>query len=44
MASTLFTLKVTGDVSDIVQKVDLMHRLSQRRISTPEEYEAVSHC
>ncbi|KUI66606.1 Hydroxymethylglutaryl-CoA synthase [Cytospora mali] len=40
IASTLFALKVTGDISPIVQKVDLMNRLSLRHIGTPEEYEA----
>ncbi|KAK6071563.1 Hydroxymethylglutaryl-CoA synthase 1 [Seiridium cupressi] len=38
-ASTLFTLRVTGDLSSIVQKVDLMGRLQKRHIRTPEEYE-----
>ncbi|KAF2138890.1 uncharacterized protein K452DRAFT_255830, partial [Aplosporella prunicola CBS 121167] len=38
-ASTLFTLKVTGDLTKMVEKVDLMNRLKQRHISTPEEYE-----
>ncbi|KAK6063571.1 Hydroxymethylglutaryl-CoA synthase 1 [Seiridium cupressi] len=38
-ASTLFTLRVTGDLSSIVQKVDLMGRLAKRHIRTPEEYE-----
>ncbi|PWY67876.1 hydroxymethylglutaryl-CoA synthase-like protein [Aspergillus heteromorphus CBS 117.55] len=38
-ASTLFGLKVTGDLTDMVQKIDLMNRLKQRHISTPEEYE-----
>ncbi|KAI9642920.1 hypothetical protein NHQ30_008654 [Ciborinia camelliae] len=38
-ASTLFALKVTGDLTRMVQKIDLMNRLKQRHISTPEEYE-----
>ncbi|KAL8721389.1 MAG: hypothetical protein Q9225_001936, partial [Loekoesia sp. 1 TL-2023] len=38
-ASTLFSLKVTGDLTKMVQKIDLMHRLEQRHISTPEEYD-----
>ncbi|KAG8156535.1 hypothetical protein KVR01_013639 [Diaporthe batatas] len=39
IASTLFALKVTGDVSDMVRKIDIMDRLSRRHIATPEEYE-----
>ncbi|KAL0939753.1 hydroxymethylglutaryl synthase [Colletotrichum truncatum] len=39
IASTLFAVKVTGDLTELVQKIDLMNRLSQRKISTPEEYE-----
>ncbi|KAI8155065.1 Hydroxymethylglutaryl-CoA synthase [Colletotrichum sp. SAR 10_70] len=39
IASTLFALKVTGDLTELVQKIDIMDRLSQRKISTPEEYE-----
>ncbi|RYP36622.1 hypothetical protein DL767_003326 [Monosporascus sp. MG133] len=39
IASTLFALKVARDPSELVQKIDLMKRLSQRHISTPEEYE-----
>lgn len=42
IASTLFALKVTGDVSEMVQKIDLMDRLNRRHIATPEEYENVS--
>ncbi|KAF4898612.1 Hydroxymethylglutaryl-CoA synthase [Colletotrichum fructicola] len=41
IASTLFALKVTGDLTQLVQKIDIMDRLSQRKISTPEEYEEV---
>ncbi|CEJ85955.1 Putative Hydroxymethylglutaryl-synthase [[Torrubiella] hemipterigena] len=41
IASTLFGIKVTGDISEIVQKVDLMNRLARRYIATPEEYEEV---
>lgn len=33
---------MTGDLTDLVQKIDLMDRLKQRHISTPEEYEEVS--
>ncbi|SPO04319.1 probable hydroxymethylglutaryl-CoA synthase [Cephalotrichum gorgonifer] len=39
LASTLFALNVTGDVTDIVEKADLMARLSLRHVATPEEYE-----
>ncbi|KAJ0107503.1 hydroxymethylglutarylsynthase [Diaporthe amygdali] len=39
IASTLFALKVTGDVSEMVRKIDLMDRLNRRHIATPEEYE-----
>ncbi|GJD01058.1 hydroxymethylglutaryl-CoA synthase [Colletotrichum higginsianum] len=39
IASTLFAVKVTGDLTDMVQKINIMERLSQRKIATPEEYE-----
>ncbi|KAM0141235.1 hypothetical protein ACHAO1_002014 [Botrytis cinerea] len=39
IASSLFGMKVTGDLTDLVQKVNLMDRLKQRHIATPEEYE-----
>ncbi|KAK2612646.1 hypothetical protein QQS21_001262 [Conoideocrella luteorostrata] len=39
LASSLFGLKVTGDLSAIVDKVNLMERLKQRHVATPEEYE-----
>jgi hydroxymethylglutaryl-CoA synthase len=42
LASSLFGVKITGDLTRIVQKVDLMKRLSERHVATPEEYEAVS--
>lgn len=42
LASTLFGLKVTGDLTNIVEKVDIMKRLKERHVATPEEYEAVS--
>ncbi|PVH92258.1 hydroxymethylglutaryl-CoA synthase [Periconia macrospinosa] len=38
-ASALFTLRITGDVSSMVQKIDLMARLGKRHIATPQEYE-----
>ena len=42
LASTLFAFKVTGDLTPMVEKIDLMNRLNQRHIATPEEYEEVS--
>ncbi|KAJ8059829.1 hypothetical protein OCU04_011459 [Sclerotinia nivalis] len=39
IASSLFGLKITGDLTNLVQKIDLMDRLKQRHIATPEEYE-----
>lgn len=42
IASSLFALKVTGDVSGMVRKIDLMGRLGRRHVATPEEYENVS--
>ncbi|EFY97797.2 hydroxymethylglutaryl-CoA synthase [Metarhizium robertsii ARSEF 23] len=40
IASTLFGIKVTGDLSQMVQKIDLMRRLDQRHIATPDEFDA----
>lgn len=42
IASTLFTLKVVGDLSDVIANIDLNARLSARHVATPEEYELVS--
>ncbi|OAQ71311.1 hydroxymethylglutaryl-CoA synthase [Pochonia chlamydosporia 170] len=39
LASTLFGLKVTGDLTEIVKKADIMNRLKGRHVATPEEYE-----
>ncbi|GKZ35762.1 hypothetical protein AbraIFM66950_006516 [Aspergillus brasiliensis] len=39
LASTLFAFKVTGDLAPMVKKIDLMNRLKQRHVATPEEYE-----
>ncbi|KAH8704393.1 hydroxymethylglutaryl-coenzyme A synthase C terminal-domain-containing protein [Phaeosphaeriaceae sp. PMI808] len=39
IASTLFTMQVVGDISQMVEKVDLFARLDQRHIANPEEYE-----
>lgn len=41
LASTLFTLEVTGDLTDMVGRIDIMARLSRRHVATPEEYEQV---
>lgn len=41
-ASTLFGMRVTGDLTGMVQKIDLVNRLKQRNIQTPEDYEKVS--
>lgn len=41
IASTLFTLRVVGDVSGIVKKIDLVKRLEARHVATPQEYEEV---
>ncbi|KAL3462882.1 hydroxymethylglutaryl-CoA synthase [Aspergillus heterothallicus] len=38
-ASTLFCLVVNGDLTGLVQKIDLMNRLQKRHIATPDEYE-----
>ncbi|KAK4243874.1 hydroxymethylglutaryl-coenzyme A synthase C terminal-domain-containing protein [Corynascus novoguineensis] len=38
-ASALFGIKITGDLSDMVHKIDLMNRLEKRHVATPEEYE-----
>ncbi|KID89336.1 hydroxymethylglutaryl-CoA synthase, partial [Metarhizium majus ARSEF 297] len=40
IASTLFAIKVTGGLSQMVQKIDLMRRLDQRHIATPDEFDA----
>ncbi|KAJ8105867.1 hypothetical protein ONZ43_g7254 [Nemania bipapillata] len=40
IASTLFTIRVVGDVQPIVKAIDLMARLEKRRVTGPEEYEA----
>ena len=44
IASTLFTMQVVGDISHIIEKVDLTARLKQRHVATPTEYEAVRFC
>jgi hydroxymethylglutaryl-CoA synthase len=42
ISSTLFTLQVVGDVSQIIEQVDLSARLDQRHVASPAEYEQVS--
>ena len=41
LASSLFSLKVVGDVSEIVKKIDLHTRLDARRTVPPETYDEV---
>ena len=43
LASSLFSLKVQGDVSEIVEKIDLQKRLDARRTVAPEVYDEVSY-
>lgn len=40
LASSLFSLKVVGDVSDMASKLNLDERLNTRKIVTPEAYDA----
>ena len=42
LASTLFSLKVVGDTSEMRSNLDLSHRLDTRRVVAPEVYEEVS--
>ena len=42
LASSMFSLKVVGDTSDLVAKLDLQTRLNARRIVAPEVYDEVS--
>jgi hydroxymethylglutaryl-CoA synthase len=42
MASTLFSLRVVGDVLRLAQKIDLHARLARREKMAPEFYDAVS--
>lgn len=41
ITSTLFTLQVVGDMSGIIDKIDLFARLKARRVASPQEYEEV---
>ena len=42
LASSLFSLKIRGDVSEIVGKIDLQKRLDARRTVEPKVYDEVS--
>ena len=42
LASSMFSLKVVGDVTSIAEKLDLQHRLDTRRTVAPEIYDEVS--
>lgn len=42
LASSLFSLKVRGDLREMVERIDIMARLAGRHVATPEEYEEVS--
>ncbi|KAF2275735.1 hydroxymethylglutaryl-CoA synthase [Westerdykella ornata] len=39
ISSTLFTLRVVGDVTEIIKQVNLMARLDERHVASPAEYE-----
>ncbi|KAL1953175.1 hypothetical protein VTO42DRAFT_3435 [Malbranchea cinnamomea] len=39
LASSMFSLRVIGDVSDMVKKIDLQNRLAARRTVPPEVYD-----
>ena len=41
LASSLFSMKVVGDTSDLVSKLDLQTRLDTRRVVAPEVYDEV---
>ena len=41
LASSLFSLKVVGDTSEMVEKLDLQRRLESRRAVAPEVYDEV---
>ena len=41
LASSLFSMKVVGDVSEMVSKLDLHARLDARRVVAPEVYDEV---
>ncbi|KAK4908099.1 3-hydroxy-3-methylglutaryl coenzyme A synthase [Elasticomyces elasticus] len=39
LASSMFSLKVVGDTSEMVKKLDLQQRLDSRRVVAPEVYD-----
>lgn len=39
LAASMFSIKVVGDVSEIVQKLDIKRKLESRLIESPQEYE-----
>ncbi|KAL1993643.1 hypothetical protein VTN49DRAFT_2312 [Thermomyces lanuginosus] len=39
LASSIYSLKIVGDVSDIAKKLDLHNRLNARRVVSPQEYD-----
>jgi hydroxymethylglutaryl-CoA synthase len=41
LASSMFSLKVVGDTSEMVEKLDLQQRLESRRVVAPEVYDEV---
>lgn len=44
LASSMFSLKVVGDTSDMMEKLDLHSRLDARKTVAPEVYDEVSLC
>ena len=42
LASSLFSMKVVGDIGNMADKLDLHHRLDARRTVPPEAYDEVS--
>ncbi|KAJ5410522.1 uncharacterized protein N7487_004881 [Penicillium crustosum] len=41
LASSMFSAKIVGDVSSMVEKLDLQNRLNARTILEPAEYDAM---
>ncbi|KAK2767802.1 ATP-dependent 5'-3' DNA helicase hcs1 [Arachnomyces sp. PD_36] len=39
LASSMFSVKIVGDVSDLAKKLDLQNRLAARRVVAPEVYD-----
>ncbi|KAF2154362.1 hydroxymethylglutaryl-CoA synthase [Myriangium duriaei CBS 260.36] len=39
IASSLFTMQVVGDISGMVEKLDVFNRLDRRHLASPAEYE-----